>query len=292
MAQSHHHHHNHGEHPQDHQMASVLDLDAAVAGGYIDDAIDLIRDALPREPKIVVDIGSGTGTGTDRLAARFDAAEIIAVDHSPELAELLTERAAAAGYADRLRTVLANLDDGWPAEVSNPEVSNPDVVWASSSLHHIADPDRFLAAARTALTDDGILAVIELAGAPKFLPDDPGVGLSGLEGRCQSAMSANGWNSFPDWTTHLQSAGFDVVAHRRIRVEPDPLPPQTVEYAVQWYSRLRVGLAEVLDADDLAALDVLLSDDSPLAFHRRGDLTFRAGRIVWIARPATERNLS
>ena len=233
----------------------------------------------------MVDIGAGTGTGTDRLAAHFDDAEIVAVDHSPELAAMLTERARRGGYLQRVRTVAADLDDGWPTAAGTP-----DVVWASSSLHHIADPDRFLRELSSALVPDGILAVVEIDGAPRFLPDDAGVGRPGLEDRCERAMSSNGWNSFPEWTTQLRGAGFDVLDQVTIRVEPDGVPPQAAEYAVQWYTRLRTGLADVLDADDLAALDILLDDQNPLALRRRADLSVRAGRLVWIARPTERTN--
>ena len=60
-----------------------LDLDATVVGSYIDDAIDLVASALGRRPRTVVDIGAGTGTGTDRLAAHLDDAGDLVARRDP-----------------------------------------------------------------------------------------------------------------------------------------------------------------------------------------------------------------
>ena len=46
-------------------------------------------------------------------------------------------------------------------------------------------------------------------------------------------------------------------------------------------SRVRTGLAERLDADDLAALDALLADDAPGSLLRRHDLVVRSSRTAW-----------
>ncbi|WP_233549293.1 class I SAM-dependent methyltransferase, partial [Clavibacter lycopersici] len=88
----------------------------------------------------------------------------------------VAERAVVDGLADRIRTVHADLDAGWPA------LPPADVIWASLMLHEVADPARLLARARDGLAPGGILAVVEMDGPPRFLPDDlgPGLGRPGL----------------------------------------------------------------------------------------------------------------
>ena len=43
-------------------------------------------------------------------------------------------KAQAAGVGDRVRTLVADLDAGWP------DLAPIDLTWASMSLHHLADP--------------------------------------------------------------------------------------------------------------------------------------------------------
>jgi hypothetical protein len=50
----------------------------------------------------------------------------------------LREKAEATGVAGRVRIVQADLDADWP------DLGTPDLVWASASMHHMADPDRTL----------------------------------------------------------------------------------------------------------------------------------------------------
>jgi hypothetical protein len=50
-------------------------------------------------------------------------------------------RADAAGLGDRIRTIEADLDQTWP------DLGPTDVIWAASSMHHMADPGHALASA-------------------------------------------------------------------------------------------------------------------------------------------------
>ena len=119
--------------------------------------------------------------------------------------ELLREQ----GFA----VVEADLDDGFPAltgSLITPEaaVGAPvDLVWASSSLHHVAHPARVLSGVRRALAPGGVLVVVELATLPRFLRHPRA---ASLEQRCHAAAAAEGWNHYPNWTPVIEAAGFVV----------------------------------------------------------------------------------
>ena len=75
----------------------------------------------------------------------------------------LRGRADAAGLGDRIHTVEADLDQPWP------DLGPTDVIWAASSMHHMADPANALAAAFGALRPGGLLVIAELDSFPRFL---------------------------------------------------------------------------------------------------------------------------
>jgi len=52
----------------------------------------------------------GTGTGTLSLARQVPDAEVIALDVDEEMLKRIQDKARAAGLADRIRTVQADLD--------------------------------------------------------------------------------------------------------------------------------------------------------------------------------------
>ena len=100
--------------------------------------------------------------------------------------------------SDAIRTVRADLDDSWPA------VGPVDLVWASASMHHMADPDRVLADIFGAIRPGGLLAVAELDSFPRFLSGDLG---DGLEERCHAVLAEARARDLPhigdDWGTRL-----------------------------------------------------------------------------------------
>ncbi|WP_231894124.1 MULTISPECIES: class I SAM-dependent methyltransferase [unclassified Gordonia (in: high G+C Gram-positive bacteria)] len=271
---SHPHGHGHGhQHQHEHQgedMVEMLELDAAVMGAYLDTATGHIRATLGREPSVIVDVGAGTGVGARALVRAFPTAEIIGVDASPEM----TAHIDAAGHPS-VRTAIADLDDGWPAALPDA-----DVIWASSSLHHIADPDSFLRTAAAHLKPGGVLAIIEMTSPPMFLPSG-----NPLEERIAAAMSAQEMDPFADWTQAFSQADLDVVEGLDLSVEISEITPTVLRYGTSWLSRIRAGLADDLTADDLAAIDALVDDESPSSLARRTDLNVRSGRRMWITKP-------
>ncbi|WP_432968729.1 class I SAM-dependent methyltransferase [Dactylosporangium sp. CA-233914] len=278
----HHHHHHHGPEHND-GLAELLELDAEVLHTYHAGIAGWVRSEGPESAKVIVDLGAGTGAGTLLLLEQFPGAHVVAVDADPAMLQRLAANAAARGAGERVTTVHADLDTAWPTGLQAA-----DVVWAANSMHHMADPQRVLRDILAALSPGGVLALAELDTFPRFLPDELGVGRPGLESRAHEAMARRREVDMPfmyaDWSLALAKAGFEVRAERRFEVTlPAPLPPAGVRYARTSLRRIRDGLAESLDPDDVAALDALLDEHGPQSLTRRDDLTVRAARTVWIA---------
>ncbi|MFB9832539.1 class I SAM-dependent methyltransferase [Actinoallomurus acaciae] len=255
-------------------FAELLDLDADVLHEYHHDLIDWIGSLTPDRP-LVVDLGAGTGTGALALARRLPDARVVAVDVSEPMLEHLRNKARELGVADRIRTVQADLDESWPA------LGPADLVWASASLHHMADPGHALAQVRATLRPGGLLAVAELDSFPRFLPDEAG---AALEERCHAVLAEiraeAGLHMNEDWGVRLAGAGFTVEAERRFDIDlRPPLPAAAGRYAQVSFQRTRHRLEGRLDADDLAALDTITA-----GLLDRDDLTVQATRTVWLAR--------
>ena len=246
----------------------LLDLDAEVFGEHLAAVLDVTGVPAARS---VVDLGAGTGAGSRLLRERYPDAALTCVDNDPQMLELLRGQ----GFA----VVEADLDDGFPALggsliTANAEAETPvDLVWASSSLHHVARPARLLSGVRRALAPGGVLVVVELAALPRFLSNPRG---ALLEQRCHAAAAAEGWNQHPDWTPVLEAAGFGVTRSGVTTIAP--VTPAAREYAQQWFARFS-HLAALTAYDRDAVEDLLgrFSDDV--------ELEPRATRTVWAATP-------
>lgn len=240
------------DHHHDHQPSGLpraLDLDAEVFASNLAAVIALIE-----HPAVlsIVDLGAGSGAGSRLLRERFPDAVITGVDNDPEMLRMLGDQ----GFA----TVEADLDLGYPA-------LGADLVWASSSFHHVADPARLLEGIRKSLNPGGVLAVVELAGLPLFL------GGSELELRCHAAAAAEGWNHHPDWAPAIEAAGF-TVARSEVSTDAEATPAAR-EYAREWFARFL--LLASLSAEDRDAVSHLLNTLGEIA------LQPRTTRTVWIA---------
>ena len=264
-------------------QAEILDLDAEVLAEHTASITAWLP--LAASPRRIVDLGCGTGAGTFALLARFPEARVTAVDSSADHLRRLREKAHEHGVADRVRTAQADLDSTWP------ELGEPDLVWASASLHHLADPDGALRRVRDVLAPGGLFAVVELAGFPRFLPDDAPEDRPGLEKRCHAASDRRHAEHLPhrgaDWGAKLTAAGFTVEGERTITVHiGHSRSPAVGRYALSGLRRMRHAAADVLATEDLAALDQLLDTGSPHSILRRDDLAVRTERTVWAARRA------
>ncbi|WP_436534046.1 class I SAM-dependent methyltransferase [Actinoplanes sp. HUAS TT8] len=284
MAHEHGHGHQHanhgheaghgGQHGHGDGLAQMLDLDAEVLQDYYSEVIGWAGSLVPEKP-LIVDLGAGTGTGTLALARHLPAATLTAVDMDEEMLAHLRERAAAAGLGDRVSTVRADLDGDWPA------LGPADLVWASASMHHLADPARTLAQVFGVLRPGGVFMITELDGFPRFLTDPAG---AAVEERAHAEMARmrleGGLHMGEDWGARLTAAGFTPAGERRFEIEiPGPLSPQAVEYAQVTLRRSAQRLADRLSADDLAQLTAYAE-----AVPDRDDLNVRATRDLWIGR--------
>ncbi|AXB41584.1 class I SAM-dependent methyltransferase [Amycolatopsis albispora] len=268
-----HQHHHHGQ-------AEILDLDAEVLAEHLAAIVSWLP--LTSGPRQIVDLAAGTGAGTFALLERFPEAQVTAVDASPEHLERLREKACARGVEDQVGTVLADLDaPTWP------DLGTPDLVWASAAMHHMADPDRALRTVRELLADGGLFAVVELAGLPRFLPENAPADRPGLEERAHAV--ADRAHAVPhrgaDWGPLLSTAGFTVADKLTVAIEIEASRNEAIgHYALNVLRRLRGAVADGLAADDLAAFDRLLDTTGPQSLLHRADLALRTERRVWAAR--------
>ncbi|MFD7162585.1 class I SAM-dependent methyltransferase [Streptomyces violascens] len=275
--------HDHQHETDSAGQAEILDLDAEVLAEHTAS----ITASLPLQsgPRHIVDLGCGTGAGTFALLARFPEAEVTAVDSSADHLRRLREKAGANGVGDRVRTVQADLDAAWP------ELGTPELVWASASMHHMADPARTLRKVHELLAPGGLFAVVELAGFPRFLPEGGPEERPGLEERIHSASDHHHAEHMPhrgaDWGPKLTDAGFTFEETRTIAVNLDGSHHEAIgRYALRSLQRMRGTVAQALPTEDLTALDRLLAPDGPHSILRRTDLAVRTERTVWAARRA------
>ncbi|WP_433306997.1 class I SAM-dependent methyltransferase [Actinoplanes sp. CA-030573] len=255
-------------------LADLLDLDIDVLHDYHRAVIGWAGSLVPDRPRIV-DLGAGSGAGTLSLARLLPTAEVTAVDVDEEMLDHLRRRAAATGVADRVRTIRADLDGEWPA------LGPADLVWASASMHHLADPARALTRVRDVLRPGGAFVVTEMDSFPRFLS---GTADAALEDRLHEAAAQRrheaGLHMGLDWGARLKAAGFELDGERRFDIKlPSPLPAKAVDYARATLERARHGLADQLDATDRAALERVIT-----TLPEREDLTVHATRDVWTAR--------
>lgn len=273
-------HHTHGTDTD--VQAEILDLDAEVLAEHTASITAWLP--LKSDPHHLVDLGCGTGTGTFALLDRFPDAHVTAVDASTEHLQRLRTKARALGVQDRVRTVRADLD-----ETAWPDLGSPDMVWASASMHHMARPERALRNVHDALAPGALFAVVELAGHPRFLPENAPEERPGLEERVHAAADRLQKEHMPgrgaDWGPMLTAAGFTVEGQRTIAVDIEGDRDEAIgRYALGVLQRIRGVIADRLSREDLTALDRLLDPSGPHSVLRREDLTVRTERTVWAAR--------
>jgi ubiquinone/menaquinone biosynthesis C-methylase UbiE/protein-tyrosine-phosphatase len=108
-------------------------------------------------PKLVVDLGSGTGLSTEVWAGR--AEEVVGVEPNPAMRAIAEERApAGVRYLDA-SSLSTGLEDG-----------SVDVVTASQSLHWM-DPDATFAESARILRPGGVFAAYDYSVPPVVQPE-------------------------------------------------------------------------------------------------------------------------
>ncbi len=273
-------HHHRDHHPQHDVLTEVLDLDAEIFAPAMREVHQDIERTADSPVRTILDLGAGTGAGTLGLLQFFADATATAVDASAEMLRHLERRAEALALSGRITTVGADLDEGLPA------TEPVDLAWASASLHHLADPARTVAQIAEAVRPGGLLAVVELDGFPRFLPDGtPG---GDVEARVHARLAADRAVDMPsmgsDWGRRLTGAGLDVVLHRTVSLDlAPPTPPVVARYAAAVLTRVRGAVADRLAPVDRSLLDTLL-DGGADDVRDRDDLHVSAERWLWIAR--------
>jgi SAM-dependent methyltransferase len=270
-------------------MLEYRELESAVLPTYWQAALEWVgRAAADLHPERIVDLGAGTGIASFALAKRFSGAQVIALDVDAAALELVRAKAGKALVADQVVTLEADLDSVWP------DLVDLDLVWASMSLHHLADPDHVLRKLLSTTRAGGLLAVAEMGEHLRLLPDDLGVGRPGLEARCLEAQAAEHARTMPtlgtEWAPRLRDAGYTVLDEQVVRLdEASPELPATARFAELRMERFRSGLADVLAQDDLNTLAELLDEASPHYLGRRADFAVSGARVLTLgARAAAE----
>ncbi len=256
----------------------LLDLDAAVLGSYLGEAMHWLSSLVAGQPRTIVDLGAGTGVGALALARHFPSADVIALDRSAEMLRRVEEAARGTAPAARIRTVQADVDAGWPA------LGPVDLVWSSSALHEVADPGRVLRNVRDALRPGGLVVLLELDGPARVAFGPDSVVDAGWEARLREAEAAIRGDTHADWRVPLEDAGLALVDARSFAVEVGPGSPDADRYALLSLEHFRPALHDRLSPPDLAALDALLARrdaDAPLP---SGGVRIRTSRTAWVAR--------
>ena len=238
----------------------------------------------------IVDIGCGPGVGTCALAVRYPEAQVLAVDGSPAMLARTAARAQALGLADRVHTGLAELPDG--LEVLD-RFGAVDLVWASMSLHHIADRAVVLRALGARLAPRGVLIIAEVADPLRVLPRPLDLATPGFEDRLVAAGAAwfarleaglSGGHPIAAIPDTVAAAGLTCIGERIARVRLDaPLPAAALAMAIAHVQRSRHQLREHLDATDLDVLDLLGNVSDPRGADVRDRLVIDASRRLVLA---------
>lgn len=265
-------------------MAGALELEGDAFGPYVAQALDQLKHLTPQR---ILDIGSGPGVAACQLAEKFGDAEVIAVDGSAELL------ARAETRAKRLGIQLHSRQAEFPAGLK--DLPRADLVWSAQVVHHVGDQLGALKDLAALLRPGGMLAIVEGGLPVRSLPRDIGFGKPGLQYRLDVAtnerfdrMRAELPESVAvveDWPAMLRAAGL-VDAHSRTFLvdHPAPLPDGPRAFIRLTVERQRAGLAEFLDADDLATLDRLLDPTDPASVDLRPDLFLLTAKTVHFAR--------
>jgi SAM-dependent methyltransferase len=276
----------HGGHPSEHDhhgdgfdwevLADALELEAAVTLPIVEQAL---RSPLIGQVDTVIEVGCGPGVVTVGLARSLPGTRVIAVDRSEPLLGRVRQRAADAGVAGRVDTVVADLE--------HPllELGSADLIWASMVLHHVADPAATLGRLRALLRDGGVLVIVEFGAAPTLSTGDPPV-LDDTWQQLQVARSAALHERFGfdpaaiDWPSLLTDAGFVDVTDVPICADhARPLSPQTRAWLIEQVRGGTEAAGDLPTAAEAAALAELAD-----SVRDRADLTLRIERRVLTAR--------
>lgn len=191
----------------------------------------------------------------------------------------LQERAEHHEWSSRTSTIQADLDEQWPV------LSQVDLLWAATSMHHFKDPAKIFANIGKSLAPGGVLVLVEMVALPRYLPVDLGFGVSGFEERCHAATDKAGFNPHPDWVGGLEAAGFAELAQETFDYAQSGDQKLLARRAALSLSWLRAHMTDRLPAEDLATLDQLPDPESTRGVARRNDHVMRGSHRAWATHP-------
>lgn len=256
-------------------LAEHLEVESRLSSGLRDTIIEQAAARLPRSPKLIFDLGSGTGADTVALAQRFPEAQVHALDIAPELLDGVRGAAKAAGCDERITTHLVDLNGDWSAEVPH----GADLVWASLSIHHLSDPATAARRALESLRPGGTFVMMELTGETTISSSSPTSSSAQLQRILASALPSRHAHPATSWTRLLTEAGFAEISHSEHALAASTDSRDGASYVERWLQSARSFLEHKLDPEDLTAIDDAINEARVGA----SILTLTMPRDVWIA---------
>ncbi|MBE9203152.1 methyltransferase domain-containing protein [Synechocystis salina LEGE 06099] len=113
----------------------------------------------------VADIGCGTGASTLVLASKLQNAQITAIDIFPEFLDVLSTRARAMGYSEKIETLTKSMDKLSFADESL------DLIWSEGAIYNLGFAQG-IESWRRMLRTGGVLAVSEITWLNPLPPEE------------------------------------------------------------------------------------------------------------------------
>ena len=162
--------------------------------------IEIVVAACPVAPARILDLGTGSGAIALALAKAFPAAQVVAVDRSPDALALARENAAALGLDCQVTWLESDWFSAVPAGQFELVVSNPPYLSAEETAQTAAEVRQFEPTSALTAADEGradLFTIIKTA--PSFMA--PGAWLAletgiAQHGALRSAMEAVGLGEF------------------------------------------------------------------------------------------------
>jgi SAM-dependent methyltransferase len=287
------HRHNQRHAPGGHEWterAAHLEREGEVTMPLVLEAIDVLAAAVgaPESISRVLDLGSGAGAASVALAQRFPFSSVTAVDGARRLLDLVDARAAGAGLADRVTTVVTDLET--PLGGLAP-AGSMDVIWASMVLHHVAALPQTLTEIHRLLRRGGLLAVVEFGRSNGGPPAGFDVGVEGFAERFAEVVRAVVEDHLPpgalstSWPAVLSEADFELLDERELELKlPAPLDEAARHLVLHQLQGLAPGTARRLTKPDREVLDALMNADDPRYVLNREDVPLEISRSFLLAR--------
>lgn len=268
-------HHDHG-HAHDWAFEGPEEVERVTRDGEVAlPFVGLVLDQLgTRDVRRVLDVGPGPGVGTCELARLLPDATVIALEPSASMADAIVARAASEGVGERVQVRQGGLPEGLA------DLADIDLVWASMSLHHVADEVGALRALAGVMNPGGVIALVERGAPNRVLPDlgDPGLAerLDAAYGEYFSHMrhTLPGEIESGDLAAMVEQAGLRVSSDaEEVVTHAPPLTADQRAFVAAWTGRTLHQLEDSLTASDLDLLRGFVADprrpDAPITIARR-----------------------